>query len=54
MLMANYLGIDIINSSSNKPKIDKNKKIIFFVCDTALIEQQKKAISSIQRMLSMS
>ena len=47
MLMANYLGIDISIYSLNKQKIDKNKKIIFFVCDTALIEQQKKAISSI-------
>ena len=48
MLMANFLGIDINNpSSSNKKKIDKNKKIIFFVCDTALIEQQKNAISNI-------
>ena len=47
MLMANHLGIDISNPSSNKKNIDKNKKIIFFVCDTALIEQQKKAIEDI-------
>jgi len=47
MLMANFLGIDISNPSNDKKNIDKNKKIIFFVCDTALIEQQKKAISSI-------
>ena len=47
MLMSHYLGIDINSLSNNKNKIDKNKKIIFFVCDTALIEQQKKAISSI-------
>ena len=47
MLMANFLGIDISNPSNSKKNLDKNKKIIFFVCDTALIEQQKKAISSI-------
>ena len=48
MLMANHLGIDINNPSSlNRQAIDHNKKIIFFVCDTALIEQQKNAISSI-------
>ena len=47
MLMADFLGLDIENPSKNKKIIDKNKKIIFFVCDTALIEQQKKAISNI-------
>ena len=46
MLMANYLGIDI-NKSSYNHKIDQNKKIIFFVCDITLIEQQKNAISRI-------
>ena len=46
MLMANYLGIDINNHENNK-KIDENKKIIFFVCDTALINQQKKHIEEI-------
>ena len=47
MLMAYHLGIDLNNISNREIKFDKNKKIIFFVCDTALIEQQKKAISSI-------
>ena len=47
MLMANYLGLDINNPSLNNLKNNKNKKIIFFVCDTALIEQQKNAISNI-------
>ena len=46
MLMANHLGIDIKKYEKNK-KIDKNKKIIFFVCDTALINQQKKHIEEI-------
>ena len=46
MLMANHLGIDI--KKRNKIKIiDKNKKIIFFVCDTTLINQQKKHIEEI-------
>jgi len=45
MLIANFLGIDI-NKDEN-PKIDKKKKIIFFVCDTALVDQQKKRISSL-------
>ena len=45
MLMANFLGIDM--ESEKKPKIDKNKKIIFFVCDTALVDQQKNEISNI-------
>lgn len=47
MLMAYHLGLDIEDPSNNKQKLDKNKKIIFFVCDTSLIEQQKKAISNI-------
>ena len=46
MLMADLLGIDINNNDKNY-KIDKNKKIIFFVCDTALIDQQKHHIESI-------
>ena len=46
MLMAEYLGIDI-NNNENRKKIDENKKIIFFVCDTALINQQKKQIEEI-------
>ena len=46
MLMANHLGIDI-KKYEKRPKIDKNKKIIFFVCDTALINQQKKHIEEI-------
>ena len=46
MLMANHLGIDISNPGNNK-KIDENKKIIFFVCDTALVNQQKKHIEEI-------
>ena len=41
MLMADLLGIDITNNEK-KTKIDKKKKIIFFVCDTALVNQQKK------------
>jgi len=45
MLIANFLGIDI-NKDEN-PKIDKKKKIIFFVCDTALVDQQKNRISSL-------
>jgi len=49
MLMANYLGIDINNSENNK-KIDEDKKIIFFVCDTALINQQKKHIEDILKI----
>ena len=47
MLMAYHLGLDIEDPSNNKKKLDKSKKIIFFVCDTSLIEQQKKAISNI-------
>ena len=46
MLMAKHLGINI-NNNSNNTEIDKNKKIIFFVCDTALINQQKKHIEEI-------
>ena len=45
MLMANLLGIDI-NNIDKKPKIDKNKKIIFFVCNTALVLQQKMEIEN--------
>ena len=44
MLMAEILGIKL--SSPEKSYVDKNKKIIFLVCDTALVEQQKNAISS--------
>lgn len=47
MLMAHHLGIDINSPSKSNKNIDNNKKIIFLVCDTALIEQQKKAISNI-------
>ena len=50
MLMANHLGIELNNPSNSRLKIDENKKIIFFVCDTALIEQQKKAISDILKI----
>ena len=46
MLMANHLGIKICDTENNK-KIDKSKKIIFFVCDTALINQQKRHIEEI-------
>ena len=46
MLMANHLGIDINHLENNK-KIDEKKKIIFLVCDTALINQQKKHIEEI-------
>jgi superfamily II DNA or RNA helicase len=45
MLIAHFLGIDINNDQ--KQKFDKSKKIIFFVCDTALVDQQKNRISSI-------
>ena len=47
MLMADFLGIDISQNSNIGVKKKSDKKIIFFVCDTALIEQQKSAISSI-------
>ena len=43
MLMADLLNIQL--PVFDKPNIDKTKKIIFLVCDTALIEQQKNAIS---------
>jgi len=45
MLIAHFLGIDI--NKDQKPKLDKRKKVIFFVCDTALVDQQKKRISSL-------
>lgn len=44
MLMADILGINL--SAQFHTNIDKNIKIIFLVCDTALIEQQKNVISS--------
>ena len=47
MLMAHLLGIDINKERKTQINIDKNKKIIFFVCDTALVDQQKKAIKDI-------
>ena len=47
MLMADLLGINIDNDDDEKPKYDKNKKIIFLVCDTALVEQQRKQIQKI-------
>ena len=50
MLMAHHLGIDINNNNKNNDEIDKNKKIIFFVCDTALINQQKKHIEEILKI----
>ena len=40
MLMADILGIKL--SNPEKQNINKNIKIIFLVCDTALIEQEKK------------
>ena len=43
MLMADLLGIKL--PIFEKQEIDKDKKIIFLVCDTALIEQQKNTIS---------
>ena len=46
MIMADLLGINIKNNEK-KPKINKNIKIIFFVCDTALVDQQKKQIENI-------
>ena len=45
MLMAEFLKIEI--NSEEKQKINKKDKIIFFVCDTALIDQQKKEIENI-------
>ena len=48
--MAHHLGIDINNNNKNNDEIDKNKKIIFFVCDTALINQQKKHIEEILKI----
>ena len=45
MLMADLLGINIDNDE--KQKYDKNKKIIFLVCDTALVEQQRNQIQNI-------
>ena len=47
MLMADLLGIDIYSDEKKKQKINKDIKIIFFVCDTALVEQQRKEIESI-------
>ena len=44
MLMANLLNIRL--PLFEKPIFDKNIKIIFLVCDTALIEQQKNNISA--------
>ena len=44
MLMADILGINL--SSRIKSNTNKNIKIVFLVCDTALVEQQKKAIES--------
>ena len=46
MIMADLLGINLKNNEK-KPKINKKIKIIFFVCDTALVNQQKKQIESI-------
>ena len=43
MLMADLLRIKL--PVFEKPEFDKNIKIIFLVCDTALIEQQKNTIS---------
>ena len=43
MLMADLLKIKL--PVFEKPEFDKNIKIIFLVCDTALIEQQKNTIS---------
>ena len=45
MLMADLLGIYILNNDK-KAKIDKKIKIVFFVCDTALVNQQKKQIEN--------
>jgi ERCC4-related helicase len=42
--MADILGLKL--SAQFHTNIDKNIKIIFLVCDTALIEQQKNVISS--------
>ena len=45
MLMAQLLNISI--NSEKKQKINNKEKIIFFVCDTALVDQQKKEIENI-------
>ena len=45
MLMAQLLNISI--NSEKKQKITNKEKIIFFVCDTALVDQQKKEIENI-------
>jgi endoribonuclease Dicer len=48
MLMSRVLGIDIVeNPNIDISKIDKSKKIIFLICDTALVKQQSEAISKI-------
>ena len=50
MLMADLLKIDIQNPLNTNKNIDKRKKIIFFVCDAALVEQQKKSIEEILKI----
>ena len=48
MLMSRVLGIDIVeNPNIDISKIDKSKKIIFLICDTALVKQQSEAINKI-------
>ncbi len=48
ILMSRLLGIDIVENEGNFNQMNRNnKKIIFLVCDTPLINQQANAIKSI-------
>ena len=48
MLMSRLLGIDMLDNKENINKMAfNNKKIIFLVCDTPLINQQANAIKTI-------
>ena len=47
MLLSRVLGIDIVENKGNINKMKiKNKKIIFLICDTSLVNQQVNAIQS--------
>ena len=47
MLLSRVLGIDIVENKGNINKMKiKNKKIIFLICDTSLVNQQVNAIKS--------
>ena len=46
MLIGYYLGIDISKQINlSKVKVKSKKKVLFLVCDTALIDQQQMSIS---------